>query len=281
MPWFFKIPIKILLSYFPRLYPVIKKLKLSQLGQMDTTSYAHHIFKIHTSRSFPDGFPPDLCVLELGPGDSIATAILGSAYRIQKTYLVDASAFASQDLKLYRRMSAIWKENGLDVPDISGQKTIDGILDICRGIYLTNGLESLKGISDHSIDFSWSHSVLEHIRKREFLATFIELKRITKPGGLSSHIVDLQDHLDHNLNNLRFTETLWEADWFARGTFYTNRIRAQEMLDLITQAGFKILQTDRGYWPKIPLPREKMNSLFQDLPELELRTRTLSVLIQA
>jgi len=47
---------------------------------------------------------------------------------------------------------------------------------------------------------------LEHIRKKEFVDTIIETKRILKPNGICSHEIDLRDHLNESLNNLRFSE---------------------------------------------------------------------------
>jgi hypothetical protein len=281
MPWPFKIIIKVFLSYFPGLYPLLKKLGLSQLGQMNVAAYARRIFEIHTQRSYPQGMPANLCILELGPGDSLAGALWGAHHQTQRTYLVDVGSFANREVDLYQNMATEWRNQGLAMPDLSGCETINDVLSVCHGHYLTQGLASLRTIPSQSIDFSWSHSVLEHIRKREFLDIFRELKRITKPGSLSSHLVDLQDHLNHSLNNLRFSEKIWEAEWFARGAFYTNRIRAQEMIRLVEQAGFTVVATERGYWPALPLPRKKLDPAFRDLPDDELRTRTLSLLLRA
>lgn len=91
-----------------------------------------------------------------------------------------------------------------------------------------------------SIDFIWSQAVLEHIRKSEFLDTMLELHRILRPNGVCSHVVDLKDHLGGALNNLRFSEKLWESNFMASSGFYTNRIRYSEMLDIFHQAGFSV-----------------------------------------
>ena len=48
-------------------------------------------------------------------------------------------------------------------------KPIEEILKSTNAVYLTNGLSSLKLINSLSLDFVWSHSVLEHIRKSDFL----------------------------------------------------------------------------------------------------------------
>jgi hypothetical protein len=101
-----------------------------------------------------------------------------------------------------------------------------------------------------------------------------ELRRVLKKTGRASHNVNLKDHLGEALNNLRFSEVLWESDFFAGAGFYTNRLRYGQMLNLIAQAGFVIRSADTGKWDKIPTPREKMAEPFRSLPEDELLTRT-------
>ena len=71
--------------------------------------------------------------------------------------------------------------------------------------YLTSGLESLKEIDDNSVDYIFSHSVLEHVRKYELNALIKEMYRVLKPNGVISHNINYKDHLDDSLNNLRFS----------------------------------------------------------------------------
>jgi hypothetical protein len=39
--------------------------------------------------------------VELGPGDSIASAIIGAAFSVRRTYLIDVGNFASNDVSFY------------------------------------------------------------------------------------------------------------------------------------------------------------------------------------
>ena len=117
---------------------------------------------------------------------------------------------------------------------------------------------------DGSCDFVYSQAVLEHVPKAEFAAIMGEIHRILKPGGASSHDVDFQDHLGYSLNNLRFSEALWEAPWFARRSgFYTNRLRLSQMLAVFRDTGFEVevLQTEK--WPKVPLSRQALDPDFR------------------
>ena len=104
-------------------------------------------------------------------------------------------------------------------------------------------LKSRKGrsiaakIEDNSIDYIFSHSVMEHIRKYELDSLIREMFRVLKPNGVISHNINYKDHLGESLNNLRFSEKLWESNLFANSGFYTNRVPALEMHNLFKRNG--------------------------------------------
>ena len=227
---------------------------------------------------FPQGIPKSFIALELGPGDSLASALIAKAHGAQKVYLVDVDAYAKQDIRTYKLMARYLRKAGLQhIPDMDGITTIDEMLKKCNAKYLTKGLQSLKDIPNASVGFIWSHSVLEHIRKRDFEETFRELYRILKNGGRASHNVDLQDHLQKSLNNLRFPESLWESDFFANAGFYTNRLRCTESLEIMEKTGFKITHQNRGCWKRLPLPKRAIHPDVRHFSDEELRIRTYSV----
>jgi SAM-dependent methyltransferase len=133
--------------------------------------------------------------------------------------------------------------------------SIETILAVCRATYGTSGLTSLRAIPDKSVDFVWSHTVLQHVRRAEFLETMRELRRVLRADGISSHWVDLQDCLGGALNNLRFRESVWESPFVAKCGFYTNRIRYSEMLALFKEAGFEPEVVHLTRWDRLPTSR--------------------------
>lgn len=277
--WPLKIIAKLVLSKFPFRHKILRNLGIFKHGRMDDVSYAHKIFKMHFDRAYPQEKPQSFTALELGPGDSVASALIAKAYGAEQIWLVDAGRYASEDMALYKKvMEALDKEYGHPL-DIKSD-TFDGLLTACGAHYLTDGLESLKSIPSETVDFIWSHSVLEHVRHRDFEATMIELKRILKPDGFISHNVDIQDHLDRSLNNLRFPRKLWENEFFAGAGFYTNRIGYTQALDAMRGAGFNVISTDAGRWEKLPVPKHKMDKEFQHINDDELRVRTYNVLLR-
>ena len=65
--------------------------------------------------------------------------------------------------------------------------------------------------------------------------SFLELGR---RDGICVHRVDLNDHLGGRLNNLRFTDAIWESVLFRESGFYANRRLTDE--DLLV-SGFDLV----------------------------------------
>jgi SAM-dependent methyltransferase len=169
---------------------------------------------------------------------------------------------------------------GFATPDLSGLEGFDDLLALCSAKYGTQGLDSLKAIPDGSVDFVWSQAVLEHIRRDAFLETLSELRRVMRPGGICSHRIDLQDHLDGSLNNLRFSRRLWESDFMSRSGFYTNRIRFSEMLSFFKNAGFEQNVIEIRRWDHLPTPRAQLDPEFRVLSDDELRVSGFDVILK-
>lgn len=281
MKWAFKIIAKLLIAKLPVPYAFWKSIGVFRHGRMDSADYPIKIFNLHMNRAFPLGLPRGSVILELGPGDSIASALLGFASGAQLTYLVDVGSFARKDVAFYRALAAEMARKGFLAPDLTAAKSLEDILQACNAQYLTEGIFSLCTIPSKSVNFLWSHSVLEHVHKRELGTLFGELRRILKPGALSSHNVDYQDHLDFSLNNLRFSEKLWESPFFGKSGFYTNRVPAVRLHKLFREVGFEILQEAFGKWPALPIPRSSMHRDFQAFTDEELLNRTSHVLLKA
>lgn len=247
---------------------------------METAAYVHRVFADHVASAFPSGLPERATVLELGVGDSLASALVARAYGAEKVYLVDVGEFARIDPPFYKSLAQWLAEAGLRVPDISRAHTLRELLEICHAEYLTGGLASLRQIPARSADLIWSQAVLEHIRRAEFPATVAELRRILKPGGRASHVVDFKDHLAGALNNLRFPETLWESRLMASSGFYTNRIQAPGMLRTFEHCGFANLRVLKEWrWKALPTPRAALARSFRQLPESDLLVNGMKVVM--
>lgn len=246
---------------------------------MDVHEYSINIFDEHMAKSGFIANQAEKTILELGPGDSIATAILAKAHGA-RSILVDVGRYAVEDLNFYRDFVRILRGRGHLFPSLENVTSFSQILDRCEARYLTQGLSSLHAIDDQSVDLVFSQAVLEHVRKHEFLEIQRQVARVLKPGGVCSHRVDLRDHLGGALNNLRFSEKLWESRFFADSGFYTNRLQMKNMLALFESAGFEVDVVDIRRWQALPTPRAKMDALFADLPEECLNIEGFDVLLR-
>ncbi|EGJ32395.1 MULTISPECIES: class I SAM-dependent methyltransferase [Moorena] len=244
---------------------------------MQNYNYAYNVFKKHFDRAkAKSGFVS----LELGVGDSLSSAIISYAFGGSASYLVDVGDFAQKDIEMYKALLLFLDQKGLPVQDLQNLESLPDILNECSANYLTSGLSSLKAIPDQSVDFIWSHAVLEHIRRGEFLDTFKELRRVIRDDGICSHEIDLKDHLAKGLNNLRFPEQIWESDFMSRSGFYTNRIQYTEMISLFKMADFDVEVVEANRWPDLPIKRANLSKLFQHLPDEELCVSEFSVILK-
>lgn len=233
IPWQVKLGAKILLARLPISYSFWEKLSLFKHGEMERPEYAFGVFQDHFDRvRLPRRAADGFVGLEVGPGDSLFSALIAKAFGASKTYLVDVGSFARDDLPPYKRMVSYLGTKGFPIAVLERCGTLEELLAACSADYLTRGLYSLRQIPSASVDLIWSHAVLEHVRRDDFLPILRELRRIQRSDGVGSHRIDLQDHLGGALNNLRFQERIWESEWMSRSGFYTNRIRYNEMLSL-------------------------------------------------
>lgn len=279
IPWYARIATKLLLSRLPFGYANWHRFNLFSHGKMDDPTYAHQVFLTHFERVAIENRVSGFCGLELGPGDSAMSAVVATAYGSHGYYLIDAGHFATTDPAPYRLMAKHLQSLGLAAPDLSDVYDLTGILAKCQALYGTQGLASLRSVPDQSVDFAWSHAVLEHVRRDEFMETMRELSRVLKPGGSISHRVDLKDHLGGGLNNLRIASRLWERDWMAGSGFYTNRLRFSEMLECFKTAGFRLNVLAVNRWDRSPIARSLLAPEFRHLSEDDLLVKEFDVLL--
>jgi SAM-dependent methyltransferase len=280
IPWPAKIAAKIVLARLSVGAGVWRRLDVFRQGRMERPEYAYRVFRRHFDRAdFPrkgDGF----VALELGPGHSLFSAMIASALGASSMHLIDAGHFATHDLEPYRAMARFLHGEGLPCPRLDGAASVDEVLARCRAQYGTEGLASLRAIPDHTVDFIMSQAVLEHVRRREFVDVVQHLRRVLRPDGVCSHRVDLKDHLSDALNNLRFSERVWESTFMAGSGFYTNRIRYSEMLQLFRRAAFDVEVVNVDRWARLPTPRGRLSEPFRHLSDEDLRVSGFDVVLR-
>ncbi|MEM8501171.1 MAG: methyltransferase domain-containing protein [Pseudomonadota bacterium] len=278
-PWWLKIGSKLVLSRLPLDYRVWQSMGLFRHGFMDSEQYAFDVFLKHAGLAELENSLAGKTVLEIGPGDSVATAIIAHSFGANSV-LIDAGNFAVNSPKNYKGLCDLLHNKGLNAPDLKGLNSIGELLERCESTYHTDGLSSWKNLATESVDFAFSQAVLEHIPRQDCGITMRECARVLKPDGKASHRVDLRDHLGGALNNLRFSERVWESSLFSNSGFYTNRIQHQEFVKIFESAGFQILYEDIRRWPALPTPRSKLAAPFATLGSEELCISGFDILMK-
>ena len=268
MPWWAKMAAKVVLARVPLNYQWFARAGLFRHGQMQGFDYALGVVQHHVAEAGVD--LRGKVALELGPGDGLTGGLVARAMGAERVFLVDAGSYAHADMSVYQQHAQALRAAGMAVPAIDHCRSLAELCEAAGLVYLTDGLVSLRQLASESVDFFWSHAVLEHVRHHEFDLTLKELARIAKPGAVASHRIDLQDHLQNSLHNLRFSMQFWERDWMVRSGFYTNRLSHAEICQAFTRAGFTAVISHVDRWPDLPVARAKLAAPFaqRDVDEL-------------
>jgi SAM-dependent methyltransferase len=277
IPWPVKFAAKIVMSRLPLDYQAWKKAGLFDLGEMQHPEYALEIFQRHFTSANFEKKNQAFIALELGPGDSLFSGLIARTFGAAHTYLVDIGPFASVSLDDCRRMTAHLRSVGLQPPAVETCSTLDELQARCGIEYLTGGLNSLRAIPTASVDFVWSHAVLSHIRRDDLMSTLLELRRIQSPSGIAAHHTGFGSVLGGGMNDLRFSERVWESSFIANSGFYTNRIHYHELMRFFAIAGFTPQVVRSTHWATLPLKRRQMAAPFANLGDDELQLATIDV----
>ena len=281
LPWWAKMAAKVVLARLLPSYRARKALGIFRHGRMDYDFLGHSlwtskVFEWH--RQFGSGAART--VLELGPGDSVGTALFATAHGADRIWLIDVGDFATRDMAIYREIVDSLKASAPDLATRVDLSDRDRMLASLNAAYITSATGSLAAVTEGSVDVVTSAAVLEHVRRAEFTTALAEMFRVLRPGGTACHLIDLRDHLSGGLHNLRFPERFWEHSFLARSGFYTNRLRSYEILAMMEAAGFEAAIAHVTRWPELPMPREAMTRQFSELPDDELRIADFAVLLR-
>ena len=277
VPWWAKGAAKLALARLPLRYQVLRRLSIARHGGMGRPAFAYDTFRRHFDAADFHRKAGGFTVLELGPGDSLFTALTARAHGASAVWLVDVAFFASIDMAAYRAMADFLQQRGLSAPDLRGTRSIGNVLSSCNACYGVDGLASLRAIPDGQIDFAFSNTVLQHVALEEFGETLRELRRVMHGGGCCVHSVDLRDMFAQSLHHLRFPARVWESRSFRNSGFYTNRMRLSPMLDAFRRAGFSVEVVEANRWPGLPIARGSLAPPYSEMAEDELLVRTARV----
>lgn len=96
-----------------------------------------------------------------------------------------------------------------------------------------------------SVDFIFSHGVLEHFTPTLLAKAATEFRRVCHRSSVMSHFVGMADQFsfaDKSItpfNNMRYSTRLWK--WLDSPIIPQNRLRTPDYIDIFTKAGFEMM----------------------------------------
>jgi len=282
-------------------------------GGAGDAAYCYWVWLHHLVLARRHGLTGELdAVAELGPGDSLGTAVAALLSGVDRYYAFDIISYADAEMnlrileqlvELYEERTAPSKgsrnsgivrldEFPLDaIPEEQLRRAMaPGRLDSLRaavrepgtpqdGLWL--GYEpdwlATRAAPDEQAKLLISQAVLEHVDDLE--GAYAAMHRWLAPGGLISHEIDFRSHdFAREWNgHWTFSEATW-AMIRGRRRYAINREPLSTHLRLIEQAGFRVVYVKRLEKPSA-IGRGDLAPRFHEMPEEDLTTST--ALIQA
>ncbi len=288
--------------------PFLARYANSHAAAEVTSRYYYSVWLRHlklAGRVCTDTVPQ--CVAELGPGDSLGMGLAAMLSGADRYYALDRLRFANPShnlrildelIDLFRARAPIPGDEELPHvhPRLDDYRFPSDILDNAR---LDRALEpsrlerirravSEQGetggeieiryfapwddaaeIQPETVDWIFSQAVLEHVD--DIQATYANLSKWLRPGGLMSHRIDYSSHgITHDWNgHWAVSELMWNITRGKRA-YLINRLPHSAHLQALGVSGFSILLDLRT--EGAPLTREFLSKSFQSLTSEDLGT---------
>jgi hypothetical protein len=241
IPWPLKFCMKLLFGAAGVRYRVLKRAGVVEHGRMEQADFARSVFDQHVTTALRSlNTTPSGTLLELGPGDSVATGAIGRAAGFAQVMLIDAGRFADLRPDSLERLMGSLGAQPLGLRPGASAAEVLARLRQCGVEYDTEGLKSLQRVATGSVAHSFSNVVLQHVYRDELPQMIAELGRVHGTGSSASHAVNFADHFSGGFLNHRFPEWIMESALMKRANLYTNRVGPLSLLDMFLGVGFDV-----------------------------------------
>jgi SAM-dependent methyltransferase len=276
MKWTLKSKIQNIIALLPssisyKLYYLLQR-KLGGLKKINPISRLQAGIEVGIQLKNQDKITTGKTFLEVGTGWRLNVPLALWLIGAKKIITVDLNPYLKEDL-IKEDMDYIRANqeeikhlfDGLDFDETRFRSLMDltgrdwhltELFELCDIQYISPGDATKLTLSENTIDYHISYTVLEHIPPDTILALFEEGNRIIKEDGLFIHRVDYSDHFSHSdtsinaINFLQYGEGQW--DKLAGNRYmYMNRLRHDDFLDLYKQANHNILTVNTDQEPGI------------------------------
>ncbi len=189
-------------------------------------------------------------VLEIGPGSNLGFGLLALLAGAKSATCLDSVSLAQQheQAELYTALvktAATYPDTYLVAPallerarqdpaglaqELLGRVSYRAPLDIAR-----------NNLPDASLDVICSQTCFEHFA--DPARAIAQIARLLRPGGVTSHQIDLRDHRDfnHPLDFLAYNETLWRLTTSHHPNAVRTRWRASQYRAAFEKQGLKLM----------------------------------------
>jgi SAM-dependent methyltransferase len=194
----------------------------------------------------------DAVFYEFGAGWDLVVPLVFYSLGVDRQVVVDRAENVRLELvndaltRLNARRGGFERSLGVSLRPLGGELPSLADLEDRLGIeYLAPRDASNTGLPAGSVHFVSSTSTLEHVPEPDILAVLVECRRLLRPGGIISSLVDMRDHhayFDDSVsphNFLKFSSRTWRL--INSSLNYQNRLRHPDYIRLFEQAGFEIL----------------------------------------
>lgn len=204
-------------------------------------TYSHHVEEMEKH-----GGVRGKVVMEFGSGRNLIAVLLLSAAGAGRVYAFDIERLATTELV----NDAIAQARELNLPWV-GEDPWPFVSDLDADLqsryrihYRAPGDAASTGLADDSVDWICSTATLEHIPPAAIESIMTEARRILKPDGYSSMIIDYHDHYSSTdksitpYNFYQYSEDEWRR--YNPRMHYVNRLRHSDFVKIFQRLGFEI-----------------------------------------
>lgn len=275
IPWKIRLKIKLLEIKYPRIVPHFLKQK------SDPEHYNEVFYNALRKMDIENFEGKTIC--ELGPGQFLSHALLTYQMGGVSSYLLEIDDFANQKSEIKVEKNMILDDSFRKIRKLPRPKdhiTWQQYLQEIDAKYYTDGIDGYLRVPSDTIDYMFSFSVIEHIRKNVFKKYMEEAYRMLKQGGLAYHTVDLKDHLGGGKNQLRYPDSVWEDEIHYRLDNYTNRLSCTEICSLLEEIGYEIVGIEKKRYKEFPIKRNELSKEFRDIPDDDLLVSDFTIILK-
>jgi len=228
--WWLRFILKVSLLSLKIPHKIFNKFGIFRHGAMNQDDYVDKIWNLHFLDVEKDFLiSRDGAFLEIGPGDSLKSAIKAYESGFKNIVLIDKGRYAIDHEHIKDHFKKFFNN------DNTSFKVSN------RFNYFIEGIKSLSYLEKNSVSYIFSNSVLQHFDKDDLDFFIKNLYNISSDQCIQSHIIDLKDMINRSFNHHECPDFLWESKFFKKLLIYTNRLNTKEWIDLFTKNGFIIL----------------------------------------